>query len=72
MKTLTRRFARLPKVGDKVTPVGKGCRPEYPAGTVGRVVDILEGCCGPIVAIQFPSYPRVTVDLFWKKVAIVK
>jgi hypothetical protein len=46
---------RLPKIGDKVC-------------TVGQVVDILNGCCGPIVAVQFPHLAGRTVDLFWKKV----
>ena len=62
------RMHCLPSIGDTVTPVGKGCRPEYPAGTVGRVVDIIAGTCGPIVAVRFPNLPNATVDLHWKKV----
>jgi hypothetical protein len=57
---------RLPRIGDKVTATPKAARPGYPAGTVGRVVDILAGACGPIVAVRFPGYG--VVDLFWKKV----
>lgn len=56
------------QIGDKVTPRGKGGRPEYPNGTVGKVVEILTGACGPIVAVQFPHLPNRTVDLFWRKV----
>jgi hypothetical protein len=68
MKTLTRkpRMHRMPSIGDKVTPIGKGGMPGYPNGTVGRVVDIIAGSCGPIVAVRFDGYG--VVDLFWKKI----
>jgi hypothetical protein len=65
------RIRRLPKVGDRVVPIGKGGHPDYPNGTVGKVVGVLQGCCGPIVAVRFPHLPGRTVDLFWKKVKAV-
>lgn len=64
--TVKARLHRLPAIGDKVTPIGKGGRPGYPNGTVGVAVDILAGCCGPIVVVEFSGYGRV--DLFWRKV----
>ena len=41
-------------------------------GLVGKVVDVLVGACGPIVAVQFSERPNQTFDLFWKKVVGVK
>ena len=61
---------RVPRVGDKVTPVGKGGRPGYPNGTVGRVVDAISGAAGLIVVCEFPGY-HSRVDLYWKKVRVV-
>ncbi len=69
MMTLRKpRLNRLPKVGDKVTPVGKSVFVADLKGLVGKVVDILHGACGPIVAVQFAERPGQTYDLFWKKV----
>lgn len=69
MMTLRKpRLNRLPKVGDKVTPAGKSVFVADLKGSVGKVVDILHGSCGPIVAVQFPQHPGQTFDLFWKKV----
>lgn len=64
------RMHRLPRVGDKVAPIGKGGQPGYPNGTIGKVVEIIRGACGPIVCVEFGNYGKV--DLFWKKITIIK
>jgi hypothetical protein len=64
--TRPRRFARLPKIGQRVRINLRKSHPSYPNGTVARVVEILAGCCGPILALDIDGYG--TVDLFWKKV----
>lgn len=60
-------MCRLPKVGDKVTVRGRGVFVADLKGLVGRVVDILDGACGLIVAVRFPERPGATCDIFWKK-----
>lgn len=69
MATLTRkpRLRRLPNVGDKVATVGTSAFVADLKGMVGKVVGVLDGACGPIVAVQFPERPGQTFDLFWKK-----
>jgi hypothetical protein len=62
------RLHRLPKIGDTVSVQLRKSSPSYPNGTVGKVIEILDACCGPLLAVQFPSYPGVTVDLPWKRV----
>lgn len=66
--TTTRKMHRLPKVGDKVTAAGGSRFVADLKGLTGKVVDILDGSCGPIVAVQYAEHPGRTFDLFWKKV----
>ncbi len=66
-KAKNTQLRRLPNVGDKVATVGTSAFVADLKGMVGKVVGVLDGACGPIVAVQFPERPGQTFDLFWKK-----
>jgi hypothetical protein len=62
----TPRLYQVPKVGDSVAPAGSSRFVADLKGLVGKVVGVIDGACGPIVAVQFPQHPGQTFDLYWK------
>ena len=65
---MTAKQARNLKTGDRVTTCGRSLFVVGLRGMVGEVADVLDGACGPIVAVRFVERPGQTYDLFHKKV----